>query len=174
MATSVLLEARERSGLTQSELARLAGASRPTLSAYEHGRVSPTLDTVERLLEAAGFRLAIAPKIRWERVSAGRGRTAWVGDRLPSVPVDKVFRQVELPLHLEWSRRSRAADLANRRTRARVYEVALREGRPVDIESIVDGALLVDLWDDIVLPRRLEAAWQPLIEAARGADARPD
>jgi hypothetical protein len=73
-----------------------------------------------------------------------------------------------MPLHLEWSRARRVVDLADRRQRARVYEVVLREGRPIDIESIIDGALLVDLWDELVVPKRLRSAWQPLIDAARG------
>ncbi len=75
-----------------------------------------------------------------------------------------------MPLHLDWSRPGRKVDLADRRQRARAYEVVLREGRPVDIESIVDGALLVDLWTDLVIPRQLRMAWQPLIDEAVGRD----
>jgi hypothetical protein len=73
-----------------------------------------------------------------------------------------------MPLHLDWSRPGRSVDLADRRQRARAYEVVLREGRPADIESIVDGALLVDLWTDLVLPRQLRTAWQVLIDEAVG------
>jgi hypothetical protein len=36
-----------------------------------------------------------------------------------------------------------------------------------DLLRYVDGALLVDLWDDLVLPRDLREAWQPLIDKAR-------
>jgi transcriptional regulator with XRE-family HTH domain len=168
VATLVILEARERAGLTQTELARRAGTSRPTLSAYEHGRVSPTVDTFERILHAAGFRLATAPVLTWQEVDLGRGRVAPVPDRLPDRPTRDALRRLELPLHLEWSRSNRTVDLADRRQRAQAYEVALRKGRPSDIESIVDGALLVDLWDDLVLPRRLRDAWQPLIDDVRG------
>jgi hypothetical protein len=77
---------------------------------------------------------------------------------------------LDLPLYLEWSRPRRSVDLADRPQRARVYEAVLREGLPADIESIVDGALLVDLWDELVLPRRLRAAWGPVIDEARGSD----
>ena len=38
------------------------------------------------------------------------------------------------------------------------------EGTPDDIEATIDGALLVDLWEDLVLPRGVRAAWQPLID----------
>jgi hypothetical protein len=49
-----------------------------------------------------------------------------------------------------------------------VYEVVLQEGRPADILAYVDGALLVDLWDDLVLPRAIRSAWTPVITASRG------
>jgi hypothetical protein len=140
------------------------------LSAYEHGRVSPTLDTAERILAAAGHRLTAAPVLRWREVETGGGRTAAVADRLPDLPARDAVRRLEMPLHLDWSRPGRAVDLADRRQRARAYEVVLREGRPVDIEAIVDGALLVDLWDVLVLPRKLRAAWQPVIDEAVGRD----
>ena len=60
--------------------------------------------------------------------------------------------------------------MGDRRERGRVYEVALREGTPADIESIVDGALLVDVWDELVLPRAIRSEWQPLIDQVLGSD----
>src|SRR5438046_6784160 len=50
----LLEHARASAGLTQDELARRAGTSRPTLSAYENGRKSPTVATFARLLSEAG------------------------------------------------------------------------------------------------------------------------
>jgi transcriptional regulator with XRE-family HTH domain len=168
VSSTLLATVREAAGLSKADLAERAGTSRPTLSAYEHGRVSPTLDTFERILAAAGYRLAATSLLAWHDVDLGRGRTAAVPDSVPDLTVDQALRRMELPLHLEWSRPQRRVDLADRRERARVYELVLREGRPSDIESIVDGALLVDLWDELVLPRRLRPAWQPAIDAARG------
>ena len=56
MDPAALLQlARRRSGLTLRQLARRAGTSHSTLSAYEHGRKDPTARTVERVLRAAGF-----------------------------------------------------------------------------------------------------------------------
>ena len=164
MAKSLLASIRERTGLSQAELAGRAGTSRPTLSAYEHGRISPTLDTFERILAAAGYRLRAVPVIVWREVEVGRGRIAAIPDRLPDLTATEALRQLVLPLHLAWSGPQRTVDLSDRQQRALAYEVVLREGRPVDVESIVDGALLVDLWDALVLPRRLRAAWQPLID----------
>jgi len=108
--------------------------------------------------------------VDWYDVDLGRGRIAPVPDRLPDLPTRQALRVVDVPLHLDWSPPGRSADLADRQQRARVYEVVLREGRPADIESIVDGALLVDLWDEIVLPGRLRMAWQPVIDATRCSD----
>lgn len=132
--------------------------------------MSPTLDTAQRILAAAGHRLTAAPILSWQDVEIGGGRTAAVPDRLPDLPAREAVRRLAMPLHLDWSRPGRAVDLSDRRQRARAYEVVLREGRPEDIESIVDGALLVDLWDDLVLPRQLRTVWQPLIDEAVGRD----
>ena len=58
--------------------------------------------------------------------------------------------------------------LGERRQRARCYEVVLREGMPRDIVRYVDGALLVDLLSELVLPREIRDAWQPVIDEATG------
>jgi transcriptional regulator with XRE-family HTH domain len=168
VSSSLLAAVRDHAGLSQADLAARAGTSRPTLSAYEHGRISPTLDTFVRILGAAGQRLDTVPVIRWREVDVGRGRTAAIPDRLPDLRASEALRRVELPLHLEWSRSVRTVDLSDRQQRARVYELVLREGRPADIESMVDGALLVDQWNDLVLPRRIRAEWQPLIDELTG------
>lgn len=165
MTLSLLTAARTAAGMSIAELARRAGASRPTVSAYEHGRVSPTVETLERLLATTGNRLAITPEIHWAQLPVGRGRVAHVPDRLPELPVNRALRTLTLPLHLDWSSRSREVRLADRRQRLQVYERVLREGRPVDIESIVDGSLLVDGWAEMVLPAPLRSAWQPLIDS---------
>ena len=67
---------------------------------------------------------------------------------------------------MSWSEPGRVSPLADRAQRARAYEAVLREGRPADILAYVDGALLVDLWDELVLPRDVRDAWAPVIAAA--------
>jgi len=76
---------------------------------------------------------------------------------------------VELPIHLNWSAPGRVFDLRSRADRARVYEIVLQEGTPAGILAYVDGALLVDLWEDLVLPRSVRSAWAPLISLATEA-----
>lgn len=71
-----------------------------------------------------------------------------------------------LPLEVDWSSPGISFDLADRRQRARCYEVVLREGMPADILRYIDGALLVDLWPELVVPREVRTAWQPIVEEA--------
>lgn len=47
--------ARRQAGLTQQTLAERAGTSQAAVSAYESGRRSPSVDTLCRLLAAAGY-----------------------------------------------------------------------------------------------------------------------
>lgn len=54
-----LRQARERASLTQAALAARTGTSQATISAYESGRKAPTVETLGRLLAAAGSRLGV-------------------------------------------------------------------------------------------------------------------
>lgn len=54
---ATLRDARHRAGLTQAELARRAGTSQATISAYENGHKEPSVQTLSRLLAATGSRL---------------------------------------------------------------------------------------------------------------------
>lgn len=161
---SVLKQAREASGLSQAALAALSGTSRPTLSAYEHRRKSPTLDTAERIVGEAGFDLSIEPRIEFREILRERGRPICVPNVLPRLSLERALATVELPLHLNWSDRGRRYDLRDRQQRARVYEVVLREGGPSDVLDYVDGALLVDLWAELVLPPSIRAAWSAVVD----------
>lgn len=166
VSQSLLKQARVAAGLSQAALAERAETSRPTLSAYERGRKSPTLDTAARILVEAGFDLTITPRIEFLEVAVERGRPIQVPTALPRLPCDRAFAMVALPLHLSWSDRGRRADLSDRRQRARVYEMVLREGGPGDVVTYVDGALLIDLWDELVLPPGIRAAWNGVVNGA--------
>ena len=58
-AGNLIKIARSDAGLSQRELARRAGTSQATLSAYESGKKSPTLETLHRIVLAAGVDLRI-------------------------------------------------------------------------------------------------------------------
>jgi transcriptional regulator with XRE-family HTH domain len=61
---ALLTQARKRAGLTQAELARRAGTSQPVISAYEHGRRDPSIETLRRLVRAAGAELELGVGMR--------------------------------------------------------------------------------------------------------------
>lgn len=164
----LLERARRLAGLSRSELARRAGASRPTLAAYAAGTKSPNLATAERIARAAGFDLDLIPRPAFREVAVGRGRAVYVPAVLPRLPAERALGRVRLPLHLNWSQPGRVFDLADRRQRARVYEIVLREGTGEDITSYIDGALLADLWPELILPGPVRRAWQPLISSISG------
>lgn len=58
-AGNLIKLARRDGGLSQRELARLAGTSQGAIAAYESGRRSPTLETLARIVRAAGQDLRI-------------------------------------------------------------------------------------------------------------------
>ncbi len=151
----------------RTQLASRAGTSRTAVSAYEHGRKSPTLDTAERLLAAMDLEFTAEPRLRFKRLKGPRGRAFVVPTRLPHLPADEALRTVALPVQLNWSQPGRTFDCADRHDRARLYELVLTEGQAGDIRRLVDGVLLVDLWDELVLPREVRTAWDPLVRQAR-------
>lgn len=67
-------------------------------------------------------------------------------------------------MSVNWSEPDRVFRLSERGNRALVYELVLREGSADDQLRYIDGALLVDLWDELVLPPEVRAAWAPLIQ----------
>lgn len=65
MFGQLLRQVRREAGLTQTELAQLAGTSQPTVSDYESDRVSPSVEVAQRLVAAAGRELTTVPA--WTR-----------------------------------------------------------------------------------------------------------
>jgi transcriptional regulator with XRE-family HTH domain len=74
--------ARTRAGLSQAELARRAGTSQATVSAYEGGAKQPSVATFSRLLAAAGARLTVEKRPIAEPAPADLKRA---GDTLAQV-----------------------------------------------------------------------------------------
>jgi transcriptional regulator with XRE-family HTH domain len=54
-----VIAARNRAGLTQTELARKMGTTQPVVARMEGGRIQPSLRTLQRLAQATGSRLLI-------------------------------------------------------------------------------------------------------------------
>lgn len=64
---SAVIDARNRAGLTQEELARKMGTTQPVVARLESGRVRPSMRTLERLAKATGSRLLIRFEPREEK-----------------------------------------------------------------------------------------------------------
>ena len=62
-AGNLIQLARIEADLTQQELADLAGTSQPAIAAYESGKRSPSIETLARIVRAAGqdFRIGLVP-----------------------------------------------------------------------------------------------------------------
>jgi transcriptional regulator with XRE-family HTH domain len=73
-ASRLLASVRDRARLSTRELARRGATSHPTLVAYEHGRVVPGVDTLDRLVRAAGFDLTAEATRRVGTGDPARGR----------------------------------------------------------------------------------------------------
>ena len=78
--------ARVKAELTQDQLAERAGVAQSLISAYENGRRQPTMPTLMRLLEAAGFDLRMrleAPDVQalaaeeWAKARPAAERRRW-------------------------------------------------------------------------------------------------
>lgn len=57
LASSLVVQARQKTGLSQAQLAERAGVSRSAISAIEHGKRDPGLEYLQRILSGAGFDL---------------------------------------------------------------------------------------------------------------------
>jgi transcriptional regulator with XRE-family HTH domain len=60
VAGSLVLSARLKAGLTQQQLAGRMGVTQPVVAAYESGRRQPTVQTLMRIVSAAGFDLRLS------------------------------------------------------------------------------------------------------------------
>jgi predicted nucleotidyltransferase/DNA-binding XRE family transcriptional regulator len=133
---TVIRQARARAGLSQADLAHLAGTSQPALARYETGAAVPTLPTLERLLRGCGQRLEI-------RALSG-------GD--PSPPASSMRSQIGRRARELRRRRRRLLDTARRHgiRNVRVFGSLARgqEGPDSDVDMLVDlepGRTLLDL-----------------------------
>ncbi len=86
-AARVLRQARRRAGLTQRELAARAGVAQSVVGRIESGAVIPRVDTLDRLLAAAGQGLETAP-----RPGRGVDRTVFTLDLKPSARAEAAVK----------------------------------------------------------------------------------
>ena len=96
---ALLARARAEAGLSLRELARRAGTSHATLSAYERGRKVPSVTTYIRILEACGNAVDVQlhPRIR-ERDGIPRGEELESVLNLAAQFPAKAPRHLDLPV----------------------------------------------------------------------------
>lgn len=172
--------ARRGAGLSQRRLAEIARTQQSSVSEYESRRKSPTLEVVERLLDAAGADLAARPMVLWEFIEDPEIGTFAVPDRLWSVSIPECFARVQAwkyvfpaEVYESWSEEIRIWDLSDETERIDFYGLLLQHGATPMIEGSVDGVLLVQAWPRMNLPEAIRVAWQPLIDAATTAPDGP-
>lgn len=56
-----LIEAREKKGITQEQLAQMSGLKQPAIARLEKMKATPQIDTLFHVLKPLGYTLAIVP-----------------------------------------------------------------------------------------------------------------
>lgn len=109
-AGNLIRIARQEEGLSQRDLARRAGTSQAAIAAYEAGKRSPTLDTLARVVRAAGRDLRI-------RLEASDDHDEWLARYEAALPqsVVREWRKRDREL-LDQARRERPDGKAVART----------------------------------------------------------
>ena len=117
--SSVVEAARRQAGLTQRDLARRAGTPQSVIARIESGRANPTVNTVQRLLNATGYALQLQlvsvppPDPVVERYKHDVDRTL-LRENLKKTPDQRIRDMIAL---LDFNQETRRAVRAARRTR---------------------------------------------------------
>jgi transcriptional regulator with XRE-family HTH domain len=170
---TVIEVARKAAGLSQRRLAELSRTQQSSVSEYESRRKSPTLEVVERLLDAAAAELAVRPLVFFDYLEDAEGGWFAVPDRLWSVPLPQCFARVQVLKQIFHIEDHRVWDLSDPTERIEYYELVLTHGLDPMILDSVDGVLLIQAWPQMSLPEVVRAAWQPLIDAATASQDGP-
>lgn len=165
--------ARRAAGLSQRRLAEIARTQQSSVSEYESRRKSPTLEVVERLLDAADAELAVRPMVFFDYRDDPEVGSFAVPDRLWSVPVPDCFARVQVLRYILRLDDDRVWDLSDPTERLEYYELALVHGLEQMLLDSVDGVLLIQAWPHMHLPEVVREAWQPAIDAATASQDGP-
>jgi len=153
------------------------GGDRPdqqsSVSEYESRRKSPTLEVVERLVDAADAELSVKPLVFFDAIEDPEVGSFWVPDRLWSVPLPDCFARVQVLKYIFKTDDDKIWDLSDPTERIEYYELALVHGLDHVIQDSVDGVLLIQAWPHMNLPDVVRKAWQPVIDAATASQDKP-
>lgn len=89
-AAKLIADARVLSGLNQRQVAVMADVSPSTVSRIERGQLDPTVSTLDRILDACGWRSSerLVPSVDMDAVRAARRILE------PELPIEDTFRSV--------------------------------------------------------------------------------
>ena len=170
---TVIEVARRAAGLSQRRLAEIARTQQSSVSEYESGRKSPTLEVVERLLDAADAELAVKPVVFFDYRKDPEIGSFAVPDRLWSVPIPDCFARVQVLKYIFHTDDNQIWDLSDATHRIAYYELVLVHGLYDMLLDSVDGVLLLQAWPHMNLPDVVRGAWQPVIDAATASQDKP-
>lgn len=139
------------------------------MSLYERGLKMPSFAVADRIVQAAGYRLDIVTQVKFWPHSSTRVGRYWVPDRLWRGTLPTCFARVDID-DLAAGRPIRY-NLRRRSQRRKLYERLIRSGTPEQMMEWIDGALLVDIWDELSIPKAIRETWQPVIVLARNVPA---
>jgi transcriptional regulator with XRE-family HTH domain len=173
---TVIEEVRLASGLSQAELAALSGTSQPTLSAYERGKKTPGLAVAERIVNAAGWNIALQPRVSFTEHPAPPGfRFPFtVPDRLWRLEAPACFRTIKFFDLVDEDNDKFWWDLSLRADRKLVYERLLTYGDEGHLRLYLDAALLIDLWPEMDVPEPMRTHWAAVIDTTLHAPVPPE
>ncbi|MFD1504292.1 helix-turn-helix transcriptional regulator [Georgenia yuyongxinii] len=174
LQVTVIVSARKAAGLSQRRFAELARTQQSSVSEYEKRRKSPTLEVVERLLDAADAELAVKRRVDFVYLKDPVLGSFAVPNRLWQVPVPRCFSRVQVFPFMGYADGKEIWDLSDPAERIEYYELVLCRGLDDMMLETVDAALLVEAWRHMHLPDAVRAAWQPLIDEAKGGASRED
>ena len=158
MTKTVIEKARKAAGLSQQQLADWARTQQSSISEYESRKKSPTLEVVERLLEAADAELTFRPIIDFEDREDPEIGKYLVPEKLWSVPMPDCFSKIQVAGVLLKSKRTRVWDLSVEAERINYYEWVIVRGLEDLMLDSVDGVLLIQVWDRLNIPEVIRAA----------------
>ena len=119
--SALLLDGRARAGLSQRELAARAGATQALVARIERGQANPTIDTIARIANAAGFevKMELVPKpVRDPVVEAYKkdvDRTL-LRENLKKTPDERVRTLMAMSRFSDEARRARLAAKTRRKS----------------------------------------------------------
>lgn len=171
---------RKTLGLTQAELAELAGVGRRFVIELEAGHGRAELRKVADVMRAVGLEVSDEPDpiemvrtpsglVSFRTVMSRIGRPLAVPNRLWRLEPERATATVTLPHSVHWSGGGGIFDLADWNDRALAYRTLMLEATPSVLVDYVDGDQLVDMWDDMFVPPEIRQAWQSAVSDFREA-----